>query len=136
MEQTSAYWRDLRSQIASGPDDRREHARLICRGVAELRFVELKLRITGTLMDLSLGGCCVNCDRELPQPAGSLVEVYLTVNGNRLCVGGVVRNTRRHETRAGIEFHKVTDRKADQIRQMIKDLMEQKAFALQSSQAS
>ena len=108
-----------RSYLHCKPDDRRKHRRLNCRGLAELRFLELGTSVTGTLLDLSVAGCCIECEGDLPADENPVVEVHLCVNGIRLRVAGVMRNIRRRRRRAGIEFVGVTARKAEQIRQLV-----------------
>jgi len=104
-------------------DDRRAHPRLNCKGVAEIRVFPLKGRLKGTLHDLSVTGCCIETDAPFPPVENPLVEVHLNVNGDVLCVAGIVRNL-RNGRRAGIEFTGVTPRKAAQIEALVKELVE------------
>ena len=107
--------------------ERRKHPRLRCKGSAELRFLEQNVRLRGVIVDLSMSGCAVDCDRALPRLKDAQVEVCLTIDGSRLLLGGVIRNTRRHELRAGVEFVDVTPRKADQIQLMVRELVKHDA---------
>lgn len=103
-------------------DERRARPRLRCKGVAEVIVFPLARHIPGTLLDLSAGGCCIDTSSPLPPIENPAVEVVLTVNGFTLRLAGVVRNLRR-DRRAGIEFIDVTQRKADQIQELVKDLL-------------
>jgi hypothetical protein len=110
-----------RPYVKSVPDDRRRHPRLACKGIAEIRFLDLSERATGTLMDLSVTGCCVECGGSLPEARLQIVEIHLRANGVRLRVAGVVRNIRR-KRRVGIQFTGVSSRKAEQIRLLVREL--------------
>jgi c-di-GMP-binding flagellar brake protein YcgR len=104
-------------------DDRRIQPRLRCRGVAEVVLLRLGRKLPGMLLDLSVGGCCIQTDVPIPPIERPSVEVQLTVNGITLRVAGIVRNM-RDDHRAGIEFMDVTPRKADQIIELVKELIE------------
>ncbi len=107
-------------------DDRRAHPRLDCKGVAEIHILPLERRLPGTLIDLSVAGCCIEANASLPPMANLRVEVHLNVNGDVLRVAGIVRNL-RNSRRAGIEFTGVTPRKAEQIEELVKELVERVA---------
>lgn len=113
-----------RPYVQCKPDDRRTHPRVRGKGLVEMRFLEQDTRVTGILMDLSMTGCCIESPDELPAITGQDVEVYLSINNIRLRVAGKVCNVRR-KRRAGIQFKQVNGRKADQIRQMVTDLVRQ-----------
>jgi PilZ domain len=104
-------------------DDRRTQPRLRCGGVAEVVLLRLGRKLPGILLDLSVGGCCIQTDSPIPYIERPSVEVQLTVNGITLRVAGIVRNV-RNDRRAGIEFIGVTPRKADQIIELVKELIE------------
>jgi c-di-GMP-binding flagellar brake protein YcgR len=116
--------RDLgAARMRSKRDDRRTQQRLRCRGVAEVVLLRINRRLPGTLLDLSVGGCCIQTDLPIPSIERPSVEVQLTVNGITLRVAGIVRNV-LNDRRAGIEFTRVTPRKASQIVELVKELME------------
>lgn len=104
-------------------DNRRAQPRLRCRGVAEVVVLRLERKIPGMLLDLSVGGCCIQTTQPIPSIERPSVEVRLTVNGITLRVAGIVRNVRK-DRYAGIEFINVTPRKADQILELVKELTE------------
>lgn len=111
------------ARMRSKRDNRRAQARLRCRGVAEVVLLRLERKLPGTLLDLSVGGCCIQTDQPIPSIERPSVEVQLTVNGITLRVAGIVRNVRK-DRYAGIEFINVTPRKADQILELVKELLE------------
>ena len=114
----------IRPHMRNAPDDRRRHPRLRSKGAAEIRFLEQKVRVSGVLVDLSMCGCAIDCDRPVPRVNQAAVEVCMTIQGNRVLLGGTIKNTRRQERRVGIEFALVTPRKAEQIRQLVRELVE------------
>ncbi len=116
-------------QVRCPQDDRRAQPRLRCKGTAEIRVLRAGTTMVGAIADLSVGGCCVVTEAELPRIEQPVVEVILTVNGFTLRVAGVVRNV-KNERRAGIEFVDVTRRKADQILELVKELKERESECL------
>lgn len=116
------FYDDLPYPAAMQQDERRAKPRLRCKGIAELIVFPLVKKMPGTLLDLSVNGCCIDTEAPLPPIENPAVEVVLTVSGFKLRLAGVVRNVRR-DHRAGIEFIDVTKRKADQIQELVKDLL-------------
>jgi hypothetical protein len=104
-------------------DERRAQPRLPCKGVAEIWILHNEDKIEGTLLDLSVAGCCIETKVAIPAIENPCVEVRLCVKGFTLRIAGVVRNIKK-DMRAGIEFIDVTERKAAQIRELITDLIE------------
>lgn len=104
-------------------DERRAQPRLRCKGTAEVRILRFGSSVAGTIVDLSVGGCCVVTEGKFPPVEQPLVEVILSVNGSKLRMAGVVRNVKKDQ-RAGIEFIEVTRRKAQQIREFVRELRE------------
>jgi c-di-GMP-binding flagellar brake protein YcgR len=114
---------DIPYQVRCRQDERRRQPRLRCKGTAEVRVLRAGATFAGTIADLSVSGCCVVTQAELPRIEQPVVEVILTVNSSTLRVAGVVRNV-KNDRRAGIEFIDVTRRKADQILELVKELKE------------
>ena len=127
MERETATPEYIRPYVGAAPDDRRRHPRLRSKGAAEIRFLVQKVRVSGVMVELSLSGCSIDCDQPVPRVNQAAVEVCLTIFGIRVLLGGVIRNTRRQERRVGIEFAQVTPRKAEQIRHLVHELMENDA---------
>lgn len=116
-------------------DERRSHPRLRCKGVAELRVFPYESKLPGTLLDLSPSGCCIETATPIPAVEHPCVEVHLRVNGFTLRIAGVVRNL-HSDLRVGIEFVDVNSRKAEQIQELLVDLVEMESAAADSSPAS
>lgn len=103
--------------------EQRVHPRLRCKGIAELRVLPVGGVAVGALFDLSKNGCCILSDIPIPAFEHSNVEVHLKVKGMSLRVAGVVRHV-HGQTRAGIEFLEVSARKAEQIEELMGELVE------------
>jgi hypothetical protein len=111
---------------AGGPHTKlsgRAHRRWKCAGPAELRIYPEGVKTTGSLVDLSLHGCCVQLGAPLDAGAFAHVEVLFSVKGNTLQLAGVIRH-RQENLRAGIEFTNVSARKLDEIKTVVVDLLE------------
>jgi len=104
-------------------DERRVHPRLQCKGVARVAFTCLEAKIPGTLLDLSVAGCCIELDSPMPAIENPRVEVHLSVKGTALRVLGIVRQAVGGR-RLGIEFTDVSSRRAEQIQALYAELSE------------
>lgn len=104
-------------------DERRSHPRWDCHALAEIHIYPERIRAVGEVSDLSIDGCCIECDKEIPTGNFNRVEVHLHLNGITLQLAGVVRHMENKE-RAGIEFVDVSKRKAEQLIQMIHEAIE------------
>jgi hypothetical protein len=103
--------------------ENRQHPRLACGGVADIRVIPDGVKETGTLLDLSRQGCCFLGDKPLSGAEGATIEIHLKVKGIDLRVSGVIRHLHKG-VRAGIEFASVSDRKREQIDELICELIE------------
>jgi c-di-GMP-binding flagellar brake protein YcgR len=109
--------------VAYKEDSRRAHPRLKFNGRAEIRVLPDVQKFSGTIVDLSLGGCCIELGGPIRADAFCRVEVRLCVEGTNFQVAGILRH-RQDGFRVGIEFTDVSDRKAEQIRELIVYLVE------------
>ncbi len=114
---------DLPPELRSKQDERRSKPRLQCKGIAEVILLDIGIRRTGTVLDLSVNGCCIETSTPMPPIESPAVEVVFTVNSVTLRLAGVVRNVRKNH-RAGIEFIGVTERKAEQIEELVRELFQ------------
>jgi len=101
--------------------EQRRFPRLSCDGIAHLRVIPSGGSETGCVVNLSKRGCCFVADKPLRGIAGSGIEVHLKVRGIDLRVPGIIRHIRKG-VRAGIEFVDLSDRKRDQIDELIGEL--------------
>ncbi|MGB7547191.1 MAG: PilZ domain-containing protein [Terracidiphilus sp.] len=111
------------SRWSCGHDERRNHPRLKCKGVAELRILPAGGKMAAALIDLSIKGCCIEADNPIPAFTDTRVEVHLRMKGFTLRLAGAVRRL-QGETQVGIEFIDMSDRKEEQIRELMADLFE------------
>jgi len=111
------------ASVGYGEESRRAHPRLKFNGKAEIRVLPDGLKALGTIVDLSLGGCCVELGGPIRFEAYSHVEIRLCVEGTNFQVAGIVRH-RQDGFKIGVEFTDVSDRKAAQIRELMVFLFE------------
>ena len=104
-------------------DEHRRYPRLECGGVADIRIIPMGERETGCLVNISKRGCCFLANEFLHGETGCNIEVHLKVRGIDLRVAGIIRHVHRSR-RAGIEFLGLSDRKREQIEELIAELME------------
>jgi c-di-GMP-binding flagellar brake protein YcgR len=104
-------------------DERRAHLRLHCKGVASVAIPCVEAKLPGTLMDLSVAGCCIELNSSMPGLESPRVEVHLTLKGTKLRVAGIVRQIKSEQC-IGIEFIEVSSRKAEQIKTLFAELSE------------
>jgi hypothetical protein len=81
--------------------NRRHYTRHRCVGTVEFRVQGSKTSVSGTLTDLSLGGCYIKAQTTCPK--GTIVELVLEVGKTRLHVQGRVAAV-NPTTGMGIEF--------------------------------
>jgi len=103
------------------PTERRAHPRLRCKGSAALHLYPAGIRCEGVVVDLSLGGCCIEVDEHVEEPTGTHVEVFLRVMGTTVQVAGILCNV-RHQVWAGVQFCSVSSRKMAQIKELMDEL--------------
>jgi hypothetical protein len=96
-----------------------------CTGTAEIRVLPGGSRATGTLVDLSVRGCCIEADCAIFARADDCIEVCFRVDGFALRLAGIVRHVKGEE-RVGIEFTHVCRRKEAQIRELVHELFDKK----------
>lgn len=104
----------------SGAEHRR-YPRLSCGGTADLRVIPEGAKETGSLINLSKRGCCFMADEPLRGLEGSNIEIHMKVRGIDFRVAGVIRHVHKG-MRAGIEFLGLSDRKCEQIDELIAEL--------------
>ena len=116
----ASRWDAEESGCESG--ERRTQPRLQCTGTAKVHLFPARIRCDGSLVNMSLGGCCVEVKEPIEEPLGSRVEVYLRVMGMTVQVAGVLCHV-RDQVCAGIQFTGVSCRKAEQINELIEELL-------------
>jgi hypothetical protein len=92
-----------------------------CAGTAEVHLFPVGVRCLGRVVDLSLGGCCIEVEEPIEEPSGTRVEVYFCVMGTTVQVPGRLCHV-RNQVWAGIQFAEMSSRKAAQIQELIEEL--------------
>ncbi len=121
-EETVKPFEQNAEEYEPGSENRR-YPRLVCGGIANIRVIPDGAKETGCLLDLSKRGCCFLADQPLRGHEGSTVEVHLKVKGIDLRVGGMIRHVHKG-VRAGIEFVALSERKCEQVDELIAELVE------------
>jgi len=114
-------------------DERRAKPRLYCKGVAQIAVPCVEAKVAGTLLDLSVSGCCIGLDFPMPALENPRVEVLLTLKDTTLRIAGIVRHFKRGD-RAAIEFIDVTARRAEHILSLFAELVEMQKAHNQSDE--
>lgn len=122
-EQSNPPYCNDGSQPIYRKDERRAHPRLNCKGVAIVAILRVEAKIPGTLLDLSVSGCCIQLNSPMPYLETPQVEVHLTLKGTSLRVAGIVRQIKSEQC-VGIEFIELSSRKAEQIGALFAELSE------------
>jgi hypothetical protein len=113
-------WRAAKMQPGS---ENRLYPRVECVGMADIRVIPDGNKESGCLVNLSKRGCCFLAGAPLCGSEGSTVEVHMKVKGIDLRVSGVIRHVDKG-VRAGIEFVTVSERKCEQINDLVAELTE------------
>ncbi len=90
------------AENTNGDDVRPRNPRFSCGGVAKISLLPSNgLFLSGKLLDLSLGGCCV--DTPVPIERGARAEIVVHVNSSSFRAVGEVRGIHGN-SEAGIQF--------------------------------
>jgi hypothetical protein len=101
--------------------NRRAHRRLNCRGSAEVDLFPQDRRLVCTVVDLSIGGVCLETEEPVLIEPGQRLEVLLYVKDSVIKLAGVLCHVRRCSY-LGIQFRDVSARKAAQIKELMVEL--------------
>jgi c-di-GMP-binding flagellar brake protein YcgR len=107
--------------LTNNPSDRRASPRFYWKGTAVIVVPPCGPNVVGVLHDLSEGGCRIELEDGIPCGSGGYIEVVLYVRGFELRQTGIIRRM-EGRTRAGIQFLDVTNRRAEQLRHVMKAL--------------
>ena len=105
--------------------ERRQQARFLCSGRAEIQSLTTAMGARGKVANLSLSGCRLMLEAPQPFERGERVEMTFCVRQLPVRVQGVVRQV-RGESRIGVEFTLLTERGKRQLRELIEELAERK----------
>jgi len=103
-----------------GEDERRRSARFTCGGDAKIsRLPSDGIFLPGKILDLSLGGCCV--DTAVPIHFGVRAEILVRVNAAAFRAVGEVKAI-RGSSAAGIEFVQISAGGKDMLAELVEQL--------------
>jgi len=111
------------SQAKPARRERREQSRHEVDTSAVIFLVNVASRLTGRILDLSLGGCRIYTDERFPVGIYTRVETEFRLEGLPFRLGGVIQaiHDRRH---VGIRFLDMSSRKREQLEQLVREIEE------------
>lgn len=108
---------------AAGYRDRRTQARHAVDSRATIYFVDVRARMGGCIIDVSLGGCRIHTDERFPVGIYRRVETEFTFDGVPFRLAGVVQSLHDKFT-VGIRFLDMSERKRRQLTELIEEIEE------------
>ncbi|MGB7548407.1 MAG: PilZ domain-containing protein [Terracidiphilus sp.] len=90
---------------------------------AVIHLIDLAAVARGRILDLSPGGCCIHTDQRFPVGIFRRVETEFRIEGLPFRLGGVTQALYDKQT-VGIRFLDMSDRKREQVVQMIEEIEE------------
>ena len=101
---------------------------------AVIRLVNLAADVQGRILDLSPGGCHIRTDRRFPVGIFRRVEVEFRIEGLPFRLGGVTQAI-YDPFNVGIRFLDLSDRKREQLLQLIAEIEKSEQSLDQETQA-
>jgi c-di-GMP-binding flagellar brake protein YcgR len=90
---------------------------------AVIHLIDLAADVHGRILDLSLGGCHIRTERRFPVGIFRRVEIEFRIEGLPFRLGGVTQAI-RDPINVGIRFLDMSDRKREQLLQLIEEIEE------------
>jgi hypothetical protein len=109
------------SQTPPPPRERRQHPRLSVDTRAFLVLVEVGARLPGRILNVSMGGCLILTDNRFPTGVYRRIEVEFSLHGMPFRMAGVTQGI-YDRRRVGVRFLDLSDRKRDQLRQLLREI--------------
>ncbi len=106
--------------------DRRSELRLKVETSAIILLVNVGSRLRGRILNLSIGGCRIRTEERFPVGIYTRVEIEFCLDGLPFRLGGVVQAIQDRHC-VGIRFLDMSDRKRQQVEQLIMELAELRA---------
>ena len=116
---------------ASMPHDRRAQSRHEVDTSAVILLVKIASTLRGRIVDLSLGGCRIRTDERFPVGIYTRVETEFRLEGIPFRLGGVIQAIHNRHT-VGIRFLDLSDRKRQQVAELIDEIEEMRQEHLRS----
>lgn len=99
---------------------------------AIIRLIDLAADLPGHIVDISLGGCRIRTQRRFPLGIFRRVEVEFRIEGLPFRLGGVTQ-TIHDPFNVGIRFLDLSDRKREQLQQLIDEIRKSEQAASPST---
>jgi hypothetical protein len=115
--------------------DRRGQARHEVDTTASIFLVNVGSALRGRIVDLSLGGCRIRTDERFPVGIYTRVEAEFHLQGLPFRLGGVIQAIHNRFT-VGIRFLDLSDRKRQQVLDLIDEIDEMQAAMPQNEEPS
>ncbi len=103
--------------------ERRSQPRYAVDTQASLFFIDVRARIAGRILDLSMSGCRIRSEGRFPVGIYRRVETEFKVDGLPFRLAGVVQSLHDKFT-VGIRFLDVSPRKREQLAQLMEEMEE------------
>lgn len=110
------------------PRDRRAQSRHEIDSSATIFLIKVASALRGRIIDLSLGGCRIRTDERFPVGIYTRVEVEFHLEGLPFRLGGVIQAIHNRNT-VGIRFLDLSERKRQQVQELIDELAQTHAAA-------
>ena len=107
----------------SAPKERRAAVRHDVDTVAVIHLINIASKLTGRIVDLSLGGCRIRTDGRFPVGIYTRVETEFHLEGIPFRLGGVVQAI-YDGNKVGVRFLDMSPRKREQLEQLIAEFGE------------
>jgi hypothetical protein len=119
----AAFSRNHQSEFPRNPPppERRNHSRQKVDNSAIVILVKIGSRLEGRILDISLGGCRIQCAHRFPVGIYTRVEVEFRIEGIGFRLGGVVQAIHDRQS-IGIRFLDTSQRKHEQLAQLIAEI--------------
>ncbi|MFZ1939963.1 MAG: PilZ domain-containing protein [Terracidiphilus sp.] len=105
---------------------RRKEARQDVDTSVQILLINVASRLRGRILDLSLGGCRICTDDRFPVGIYTRVETEFYIEGLPFRLGGVVQQIYDRKT-IGIRFLDLSERKRQQVQELIAEIADARA---------
>lgn len=103
--------------------ERRQQTRHCVDTTASIFFIDVAARARGRILDVSMSGCRIRTDERFPVGIYRRVETEFRIDGLPFRLAGVVQSLHDRFT-VGIRFLNLSERKADQLQQLMEEIDE------------
>lgn len=109
------------SAVQEHDRERRKHSRHLVNSSASILLIDVRSKIKGRILDVSLSGCRIRSEERFPVGIYRRVEVEFVLDGLPFHLGGVVQSVHDRFT-VGIRFLDLSERKREQLTVLLLEL--------------